>query len=115
MKARRGKFSGAIGNEVYVNTKLGPVMRSRPRRPPPTTPDRLRARANLGRVASLWRTLSDQQFAAWAAAARKQGMLPNRFFCQINGTLAADGQPRLLDPPIQSRRSKSATSAGRLR
>ena len=99
MKVRRGKFSGAIGNEVYVNTKQGQVVRSRPRRPPPATPDRERARANLGRVASLWRTLSNQQFAAWAAAARKEGMLPYRFFCQINGTLAAYGQPRLLDPP----------------
>jgi hypothetical protein len=99
MKVRRGKFSGAIGNEVYVNTKDGQVVRSRPRRPPPATPDRQRARANLGSVASLWRTLSDQRFAAWAAAAKKEKMLPYRFFCQINGTLAAYGQPRLLDPP----------------
>ena len=103
MKVRRGKFSGAIGNEVYVNTKQGQVVRSRPRRPPRATPDRQRARANLGRVASLWRTLSDQQFAAWAAAAKKEGMLPYRFFCQINGTLAAYGQPRLLDPPKRER------------
>ncbi len=99
MKVRRGKFSGAIGNEVYVNTKDGQVVRGRPRRSPPATPDRERARANLGSVASLWRTLSDQRFAAWAAAAKKEGMLPYRFFCQINGTLAAYGQPRLLDPP----------------
>jgi hypothetical protein len=103
MKVRRGKFSGAIGNEVYVNTKQGQVVRSRPRRTPRATDDRLRARANLGRVASLWRTLSNEQFAAWAAAAGKEGMLPYRFFCQINGTLAAYGQPRLLDPPKRER------------
>jgi hypothetical protein len=103
MKVRRGKFSGAIGNEVYVKTKQGQVVRSRPRRTPRATDDRLRARANLGRVASLWRTLSNEQFAAWAAAARKEGMLPYRFFCQINGTLAAYGQPRLLDPPKRER------------
>jgi len=30
-------------------------------------------------------------------------MLPYRFFCQINGTLAAYGQPRLLDPPRRER------------
>ena len=30
-------------------------------------------------------------------------MLPYRFFCQINGTLAAYGQPRLLDPPKRER------------
>jgi hypothetical protein len=99
MKVRRGKFSGAIGNEVYVNTKQGQVVRSRPRRTPHATPDRERARANLGRVASVWHTLSNEQFAAWAAEAKKEGMLPYRYFCQINATLAAYGQPRLLDPP----------------
>ncbi len=103
MKVRRGKFSGAIGNEVYVNTKHGQVVRSRPRREPPATNDRQRARANLGSVASMWRTLSDQQFAAWAAAAKKERMLPYRLFCQINATLAAYGQPRLLDPPKRER------------
>jgi hypothetical protein len=103
MKVRRGKFSGAIGNEVYVSTKHGQVVRSRPRRSPRPTPDRLRARANLGHVASVWRTLSDQRFAAWAAAAKQEGMLPYRFFCKFNGTLAAYGQPRLLDPPKRER------------
>ena len=103
MKVRRGKFSGATGNEVYVNSKQGQVVRSRPRRSPRATPDRQRARRNLADVASLWRTLSNEQFAAWAAAARKEGMLPYRFFCQINATLAAYGQPRLLDPPKRER------------
>ena len=51
----------------------------------------------------MWRTLSNAQFAAWTAAAKKEGMLPYRFFCQINGTLAAYGQPRLLDPPRRER------------
>jgi len=58
---------------------------------------------NLGAVASLWRTLSDQQFAAWAAVARQKGMVPYRCFCKINGTLAAYAQPRLLDPPKRER------------
>jgi len=103
MKVRRGKFSGAVGNEVYVSTKHGQVVRSRPRRSPRATNDRLRARANFGSVASLWGTLSDQQFAAWAAAAKKEGMPPYRFFCKINGTLAAYGQPRVMDPPKRER------------
>ena len=76
---------------MYVNSKQGQVVRSRPRRTPRVTPDRERARANLGSVASLWRTLSNEQFVAWAAAAKKEGMLPYRFFCQINGTLRAYG------------------------
>ncbi len=52
MKARRGKFSGAIGNEIYVNTKQRQVVWSRPRRKPRPTADRQRARANLGGVAA---------------------------------------------------------------
>ena len=99
MKVRRGKFSGAVGNEVYVSAKHGQVVRSRPRRTPLATADRLRARGNLASVASHWRMLTDQQFAAWAAAAKKEQMLPYRFFCQINGTLAAYGQPLVTDPP----------------
>ena len=99
MKVRRGKFSGAVGNEVYVSTKQGQVVRSRPRRPPRATADRLRAQSNLGRVASVWRTLTDQQFAAWAAAAKREKMLPYRLFFKINGTLAAYGQPLVMDPP----------------
>jgi len=103
MKVRKGKFSGAIGNEVYVSTKYGQVVRSRPRRRPRPTPDRLRAQSNLGRVASVWRTLTDQQFAAWEAAAKREKMVPYRYFCQINGTLAAYGQPLVLDPPRQEK------------
>jgi hypothetical protein len=103
MKVRKGKFSGAIGNEVYVSTKQGQVVRSRPRRRPIATPGRLRARSNLGHVASVWHTLTDQQFAAWAADARKEKMPPYSYFCQINGTLTAYGQPLALDPPKRER------------
>jgi hypothetical protein len=99
MKVRRGKFSGAIGNEVYVSTRQGQVVRSRPRRRPRVTADRLRAQGNLARVAGLWRTLTPKQFDAWAAAARREGMLPYRLFCKINATLADYGQPVALDPP----------------
>ncbi len=115
MKVSSGKFSGAIGNEVYVNTRHGQVVRSRPRRLPRATAGRLRAQANLGGVASVWRTLSDQRFAAWAAAARKEGMLPCRFFCQINGTLDAYGQSQVLDPPKRERLRPNPVEALQIR
>jgi hypothetical protein len=115
MKVRRGKFSGAIGNEVYVNTEHGQVVRSGPSRAPVATVDRLRARANLAGVASVWRTLSDQRFAAWAAAAKQEGMLPYRFFCQINGTLAAYGQPLVLNPPKRERLRSNPVEALEIR
>ena len=99
MKVRKGKFSGAVGNEVYVSTRTGQVVRSRPRRGPVATAGRLLARAKLGSVAGVWRTLTDQQFAAWAVAARKEKKSAYRYFCQINGTLRAYDQPLLLDPP----------------
>ena len=103
MKVRRGKFSGAIGNEVYVSTAHGQVVRSRPRRRPRSTPNRLRAQRNLSDVASLWRSLTAQQFAAWTVAARQEGLVPFRFFCKINGTLTAYDQPRVLFPPKRER------------
>src|ERR1035437_9120358 len=126
MKVRRGKFSGAVGNEGYVKTKQGQVVRSRPSRPPRATNDRLRARRNLGRVASVWRTLTDPQFAAWAVAAKKEKMKPYRLFCKINGTLAAYGQPLVMDPPKREKlqpnpvgaldiRNRGGVSALRLR
>ena len=49
MKIRKGRFSGIIGNEVYVNSKYGPVVRSRPSRPGGQTPARQRAQRNIDR------------------------------------------------------------------
>ena len=115
MKVRRGKFSGAVGNEVYVDTKDGQVVRSRPRRSPRATADRLRARGNLGHVASAWRTLTDKQFAAWAAAAKKEKMLPYRLFCKINGTLPAYGQPLVMDPPKREKLQPNPVGALQIR
>ncbi|MGO9636625.1 MAG: hypothetical protein ACLPSO_01625 [Terracidiphilus sp.] len=46
MKVRKGRFSGAIANEVYVNTKYGQVVRSRSRRPWRPTPARLAVQHN---------------------------------------------------------------------
>ncbi len=99
MKVRGGRFSGAIGGEVYVNTKHGQVVRSRPRRPPTPTDARLRTQAKFGSVAGMWRTLSDKRLAAWTAAAEKEGMSPYLFFCKINGNLVAHGLPPVLAPP----------------
>src|ERR1035437_5087905 len=115
MKVRRGKFSGTAANEVYVNTKQGQALRSRPSRPPRATNDRLRARRNLGRVASVWHTLTDPQFAAWAVAAKKEKMLPYRLFCKINGTLAAYGQPLVMDPPKREKLQPNPVGALQVR
>ncbi len=99
MKIRKGRFSGTLGQEVYVNTKHGQVVRSRPRRPWHPTAGRLAVQHNLGMVVNAWRNLTRKHYDAWAAAAQKEGMTPYPFFSKINGALVAANLPLLMDPP----------------
>jgi hypothetical protein len=99
MKIRKGRFSGTIGLEVYVDTKHGQVVRSRSRRPWRPTQARLDVQHNLARVVNAWRKLTPIQYQAWAAAARKEHMSAYPFFSKINGALAAAKLPLLMDPP----------------
>ena len=52
MRVRKGRFSGTLGQEVYVNGKYGQVVRSRPRRPWRSTVGRLAVQYNMGLVVS---------------------------------------------------------------
>jgi len=99
MKIRKGRFSGTLGQEVYVNSKHGQVVRSRPRRPWRRTPARLSVQHNMAMVVSAWRKLTRKQYEAWAAAAQKANMKTYPFFCKINGALAAAKLPLVMDPP----------------
>jgi hypothetical protein len=109
MKVRKGRFSGTIGNEVYVNSKYGQVVRSRPSRPSLRTADRLRARCDLSRVANAWRRRTDKQFAAWTAAAMEANsqapagasasLDAYHLFCKINCARVAAGLPIIMFPP----------------
>jgi len=99
MKASKGRFSGTIGNEVYVNSKYGQVVRSRPRRPSRPTPGRQRARSNVSRVARAWRTCTARQFEAWAIAGMAWHLTAYALFCKINLALAAAGLPLVMNPP----------------
>jgi hypothetical protein len=99
MKIRKGRFSGTIGQEVYVNSKHGQVVRSRPRRPWRPTPARLGVQHNLDLVVRAWRSLTRKQHDAWTAAARKENMNTYTFFTRINGALAAAKLPLLMEPP----------------
>jgi hypothetical protein len=99
MKIRKGRFSGTIGLEVYVDSKHGQVVRSRSRRPWRPTQARLDVQHNLARVVNAWRKLTPKQYQAWAAAARKENMSAYPFFSKINGALAAAKLPLLMDPP----------------
>lgn len=99
MKIRKGRFSGKLGLETYVNSKHGQVVRSRARRPWRPTPGRLAVQENLGLVVNAWRNLTRRQYDAWTAAAKKADMLTYPFFCKINGALSAAKLPLLMDPP----------------
>jgi hypothetical protein len=99
MKIRKGRFSGKLGLETYVNSKHGQVVRSRPRRPWRATVARLAVQHTLVKVVYAWRSLTRKQYDAWAAAARKADMKTYPFFCKINGALSAAKLPLLMDPP----------------
>ena len=108
MKIRKGRFSGIIGNEVYVNSKYGPVVRSRPRGPGRQTPARLRAQRDMARVTGAWRKRTHKQFVAWSVAAlRANSQSPGgegaldayHLFCKINLALVAAGLPIVMNPP----------------
>jgi hypothetical protein len=99
MKILKGKFSGTIGQEVYVDSHYGQVVRSRPRRRWRETAGRLAVQHNLTLVVNAWRRLSHQQYDAWSNAAGKANMKTYPFFCRINGALAAARLPLLMDPP----------------
>ena len=99
MRIRKGRFSGTIGEEVYVNSKYGQVVRSRARRPWRPTAGRLAVQHNMARVVSAWRKLTRKQYEAWTAAARKENMNPYAFFSKISGALAVAKLPLFMDPP----------------
>ena len=99
MRIRKGRFSGTLGQEVYVNTKYGQVVRSRPRRPWRPTAGRLSVQHNMVMVVNAWRKLTRKQYEAWAASARKANMNTYPFFSKINGALAAAKLPLVMDPP----------------
>ena len=105
MKIRKGRFSGTLGQEVYVASHYGQVVRSRPRRPWRPTAGRLAVQHNLGKVVNAWRELTFKQYEAWTAAARKENMKTYPFFSKINGALAAAKLPLVMDPPKREKLS----------
>jgi hypothetical protein len=99
MKIRKGRFSGTIGAEVYVDSKYGQVVRSRSRRTWRATEGRLAVQHNIIKVVSAWRNLTRKQYEAWKVAAQKEGMTPYPFFSKINGAQEAAKLPLFMDPP----------------
>ena len=98
--------SGKQGTFVSVQSRYGQYRRryAVPRKSP--SPAQTRTRATFGRVRALWRTLTEDQRAAWMTGNQdtsseprlgKSGRLPGYLlFMKVNATLACQG----LDPAL---------------
>lgn len=109
MKIRRGRQTGSLDNSVFVDSKYGQVVRSRPRRTRRDTEARQRARQRCTRYAQLWRTLTDLQQAGWTQLGRQTPCKSSddprahlsgcQMLIKINCVLAAAGLPTVKDAP----------------
>ena len=100
--------SGKLGTYVSVRTRYGQIRRRRGVIRKSPSPAQLHTRATFGRIRALWRTLTEDQRAAWksdicAASSRirlgKSGRLPGYLvFMKVNATLAFQGQAPVLTP-----------------
>ena len=99
MKILKGRFSGTIGQEVFVNSKHGQVVRSKSRRTWRATDGRLAVQHNIIKVVYAWRDLTRKQYDAWKIAGQKEGKTAYSFFSKINGALVAAKLPLFMDPP----------------
>ena len=101
--------SGKKGATVSVLTRYGQVEREFVMPKDPHTPDQLRIRSNMGRIASRWRYLTPQQRIAWTLAGQDDRSRPClgksarltgcQLFIKINCARAAIGLDQLSDPP----------------
>jgi len=109
MKELTPPQTGKLGTTVSFRTRHGQIRRvlSIPRNRRSAAQRRIRA--NLARAAARWRTLTDQQRAAWTRTARDARtrrclghasyLTGCQFFIKLNSARAAIGLPELLDPP----------------
>ncbi len=108
-KIRSIPRSGKQGATVSLKTPYGQAERPLSIPKNPRTPAQQRVRSALSHIASRWRTLTDQQRAAWMNAAANVSSQPRlgqsghltgcQHYIKINSVLAAIGQDPLETPP----------------
>jgi len=101
--------SGKRGTTVSLKTRHGQVQRQYVKPRNPRTSAQMRIRSIVARFAARWRTLTDEQRAAWtrnARSARTRRRLGQsthltgcQFYVKINSARAAVGLSPLVDPP----------------
>jgi hypothetical protein len=109
--AKTGKTlqSGKQGTTVSIHTPYGQAERQLAVPKNPNSPAQQRVRSALGSIASRWRGLTDEQRAAWTAAAKDTQSQPRlgqsgrltgcQLFIKINCTLTAAGMDQVVEPP----------------
>ena len=101
--------SGKVGTTISVATRYGQTERQYVKPRDPKTQAQMRIRANLGRVAARWRTLTEEQRRAWTLAAQDARSRPRlgesarltgcQLFIKINCARAALRLDQFEDPP----------------
>ena len=101
--------SGKVGPTVNVTTRFGQIQRQYVKPRDPKTAAQMNIRSNLGRVAARWRTLTEEQRAAWMLAAEDVHSRPRlgksaplkgcQLFIKINCARAAIGLEQFNEPP----------------
>jgi hypothetical protein len=101
--------SGRLGTFITFKTRYGQVRRPYVIPKNPRTTAQVGVRSRFGRVSALWRTLTEEQRAAWKAAGAQvrsrgrggaSGPLSGfHFFVKINTNLFHLGEPLAVDPP----------------
>ena len=113
MKIRDIPQSGRTGTMVSYKNRYGQVRRRYVIPRDPRTPVQVTRRRAMGRARALWGTLTENQYAAWKAAAlgahtrrrmNQSGALSAYLlFVKLNCNLAVVGQPMVFDPPAPAR------------
>jgi hypothetical protein len=101
--------SGSIGNQTNSRNRSGQYKRQRSMPTQPRTTAQVAVRARLSNLASAWRSLTDNQRAAWAAFANSftvvnsLGVSGNLTGCQcfikVNAVNGQNGDTVVLTPP----------------
>jgi hypothetical protein len=113
MKISDAPQSGKLRTFISVRSRRGQFQRRYVVPKDPRSPAQLGVRSRFGRVSARWRVLTDEQRAAWIAAASevasrsrlgKSGPLTGcQLFVKINTNLAFIGQEQVDEPPAHPR------------
>jgi hypothetical protein len=121
MKIKDVPQSGHLGTFITFKNRFGQFRRPYVVPANPRTPAQVRVRSQFGRASARWRTLTEEQRAAWTTFASQNksrarlgqsGALTGlQLFVKINNNLASLGLPPVSDPPDYPKFGKNPVGA----